>query len=243
MEITNKDICIVIPIYKNNINEPLLYDEVESIYHTIKVMHNYDIYFVCSQNLDISFYKKFDAPNVKYKFFEFNTRLQYSQMCLNYKFYLSFKEYKYMLICQTDAYIFRDELIDWCNKGYDYCGALILFDDNYKAIFGDENINIHGYKNVAFNGGFSLRNIKSFYDICLKQKERFSKITMNEDIFICFNLQNDLKLITIDDAIKFSAENQTYCIYPKLYNKLPFGCHTRKAKYKLFDIFNIKIYN
>ena len=144
---------------------------------------------------------------------------------------------------KTDAYIFRDELIDWCNKGYDYCGALILFDDNYKAIFGDENINIHGYKNVAFNGGFSLRNIKSFYDICLKQKERFSKITMNEDIFICFNLQNDLKLITIDDAIKFSAENQTYCIYPKLYNKLPFGCHTRKVKYKLFDIFNIKIYN
>lgn len=57
MEITNKDICIVIPIYKDNINEPLLYDEVESIYHTIKVMHNYDIYFVCSQNLDISFYK------------------------------------------------------------------------------------------------------------------------------------------------------------------------------------------
>ena len=68
MEITNKDICIVIPIYKDNINEPLLYDEAESIYHTIKVMHNYDIYFVCSQNLDISFYKKFDAPNVKYKF-------------------------------------------------------------------------------------------------------------------------------------------------------------------------------
>lgn len=44
MEITNKDICIVIPIYKDNINEPLLYDEAESIYHTIKVMHNYDIF-------------------------------------------------------------------------------------------------------------------------------------------------------------------------------------------------------
>ena len=59
-------------------------------------------------------------------------------------------------------------------------------------------------------------------------------------MFICFNLQNDLKLITIDDAIKFSAENQTYSLYPKLYNRLPFGCHMRKVKYKLFDIFGIK---
>ena len=38
-EITNKDVCIVIPIYKDNFNKPLLYDEVESIYHTIKLMN------------------------------------------------------------------------------------------------------------------------------------------------------------------------------------------------------------
>ena len=39
-EITNKDVCIVIPIYKDNIKDPLLYDEVESIYQTLKLMHN-----------------------------------------------------------------------------------------------------------------------------------------------------------------------------------------------------------
>ena len=43
-EITNKDVCIVIPIYKDNINNPLLYDEVESIYHIIKVFKDNDIY-------------------------------------------------------------------------------------------------------------------------------------------------------------------------------------------------------
>ena len=123
---------------------------------------------------------------------------------------------------------------------------LIIRLENREDIWDKEIFNNEQFKNEIekfIPSRIKIRNIKSFYDICLKQKERFSKITMNEDIFICFNLQNDLKLITIDDAIKFSAENQTYCIYPKLYNKLPFGCHTRKAKYKLFDIFNIKIYN
>ena len=41
----------------------------------------------------------------------------------------------------------------------------------------------------------------------------------------------------LEDAIKFSAENQTYAFYPKYYDKLPFGCHTRKTKYKLINIF------
>ena len=28
-----------------------------------------------------------------------------------------------MLIYQLDAYVFKDELLNWANKGYDYIGA------------------------------------------------------------------------------------------------------------------------
>lgn len=239
-EITNKDVCIVIPIYKDNIKDPLLYDEVESIYHTIKLMNKYDIYFLCHPDLNISFYKKFEKDNIYFKFFNYKTVNEYSNMCLNDEFYKMFLDYKYMLICQTDAYIFKDELLYWCNKGYDYIGALVLMDNNYFVVRGDENIdNINKY-NYIMNGGFSLRNIKSMYNICFKYKEKLKDITFNEDYIICRYFKNELNMCDRENAIKFSAETQTYAFYPKIYNQLPFGCHTRAAKYKLFDIFGIK---
>ena len=244
VEITNKDVCIVIPIYKDNINNPLLYDEVESIYHTIKLMNKYDIYFLCHPDLNTAFYKRFEGNNIYFKFFNYKTRGEYSNMCLNYEFYKMFSNYKYMLICQTDAYIFKDELLYWCNKGYDYIGALALFSEikpKWIGKFGDENIgDIHSYKYPVLNGGFSLRNIQSMYNFCFKNKDKFKTETFNEDCVICWYHWNELNMPPLEDAIKFSAENQTYAYYPKIYNKLPFGCHTRKTKYKLFDIFGIK---
>lgn len=243
-KITNKDVCIVIPIYKDNFNKPLLYDEVESIYHTLKIMFNYDIYFLCHPDLNISFYKRFENNNVHFKNFNYKTREEYSNMCLNYKFYEMFSNYKYMLICQTDAWIFKDELLYWCNKGYDYIGALALFSEikpKWIGKFGDENIgDIYSYKYPVLNGGFSLRNIKSMYDFCYKNKDIFKNETFNEDCVICWYHWNELNMPPLEEAIKFSAENQTYAFYPKYYNKLPFGCHTKRTKYKLIDIFTKK---
>lgn len=241
-EITNKDVCIVIPIYKDNgINAPLLYDEVESIYHTIKTFKENDIYFLCQPNLDISFYKRFEADNVYFKFYNYKNRAEYSNMCLSYQFYDLFSDYKYMLICQTDAWVFKNELLYWCNKGYDYIGALGLFTEIYpklKGNWGDENVgNIYDYKYLVMNGGFSLRNIKSMYDLCYKHRDKLQNETYNEDCVLFWRYKDEMNLPPLEEAIKFSAENQTYAFYPKYYNQLPFGCHTRRTKYKLIDIF------
>ena len=240
-EITNKDVCIVIPIYKDNINTPLLYDEVESIYHTIKVFKDNDIYFLCQPNLDISFYKRFEADNVYLKFYNYKNRAEYSNMCLSYQFYDLFSNYKYMLICQTDAWVFKNELLYWCNKGYDYIGALGLFTEIYpklKGNWGDENVgNIYDYKYLVMNGGFSLRNIQSMYNLCYKHRDKLQNETYNEDCVLFWRYKDEMNLPPLEEAIKFSAENQTYAFYPKYYNQLPFGCHTRRTKYKLIDIF------
>ena len=37
-------------------------------------------------------------------------------------FYLNFKKYRYLLIYQLDALVFRDELLEWCSKEIDYIG-------------------------------------------------------------------------------------------------------------------------
>ena len=46
----------------------------------------------------------------------------YNQLMLNVEFYEAFSK-KYILIYQTDAFIFKDDLNYWCEKDYDYIGA------------------------------------------------------------------------------------------------------------------------
>lgn len=242
--INNKDVCIVIPIYKDNsLTSPLLYDEYASIKNTISLMKDYDIYFLCHPDLDISFYNIFKGDNIYLKYFNYKTRPEYSNMCLNYEFYGMFSDYKYMLICQTDAWIFKDELLYWCNKGYDYIGALGLFNQIYPKLLGnwsDENIgNIYDYKYLVMNGGFSLRNIKSMFNLCYRHRDKLKDETFNEDCILFWNYKDEFIIPPLEEAIKFSAENQTYAFYPKYYDKLPFGCHTRKTKLRLYDIFKL----
>jgi hypothetical protein len=69
-------------------------------------------------------------------------------------FYETFNRYEYILVYQLDAYVFRNELDDWCRKGYAYIGAP-WFED-----FGKSHTD-SGLKAVG-NGGFSLRHIPSF---------------------------------------------------------------------------------
>ena len=47
----------------------------------------------------------------------------YNRMMLSEEFYASFPDTEYILICHTDAWIFRDELGDWCRRGYDCVAA------------------------------------------------------------------------------------------------------------------------
>lgn len=240
--INKKDVCIVIPIYKDNsLNNPVLYDEYASIDNTITLMKDYDIYLLCNNRLDTSFYDKFLRKNVKYINYEYSNRPEYSNMCLSYQFYDMFSKYKYMLICQTDAWIFKDELLYWCSKGYDYIGALGLFSEIYPKLqgnWGDENVgNIYDYKYLVMNGGFSLRNIKSMHDLCYIHRDKLQNETFNEDCVLFWNYKDEFTIPPLEEAIKFSAENQTYAFYPKYYDKLPFGCHTRKTRLRLLDIF------
>ena len=126
----NKKICVVIPIYKIEINK----NDRMSINSYYKYFDKYDLYFIASENLDCKQYinefrniiiKKF--PN-KY----FKSAKTYNRLMLNYKFYSSFSEYEYMLIAQTDAIIVNPQINfeDFLTMDYDYYGA-----PWYKSVF------------------------------------------------------------------------------------------------------------
>ena len=51
------------------------------------------------------------------------TQQGYNEMMMSEKFYELFSDYEYILICHVDAWLFRNELVEWCRKGYDHVAA------------------------------------------------------------------------------------------------------------------------
>ena len=147
-----KEICIVIPIYKETLNV----FEIQSVKQCVKVLSDYTIYFVCPKGLNVDFYKVNFLSIANFTYFDkhyFENLSGYNRLLLSVGFYKAFSSYKYMLIHQTDCYVFRDELLDWANKGYDYIGGIW-----FEEFVGNPYLGSQLWQ--AGNGGFSLRKIK-----------------------------------------------------------------------------------
>lgn len=148
-----KQICVVIPIYKELLND----FEIQSVEQCIKVLSDYTIHFVCPIDLNIDFYKEKFAAVENYTYYDkhyFDDLTGYNRLMLAYNFYKAFDKYKYMLLYQTDSYVFRDELLIWAQKGYDYIGG-IWFEDYH----GNPDLGAKIW--YPGNGGLSLRKINT----------------------------------------------------------------------------------
>lgn len=150
-----KKCVVVIPIYR----EELDFEEICSLKNTINVLSNFDIKIVCPESLNTKNYSAIDEFDyIKLDDKHFVDDYAYSRLLLTDYFYRMFDGYEYMLICQTDAWIFDNKLEEWCDKGYDYIGAPWF--EGYGI--AKENSKMFEY---AGNGGFSLRKIKTFINV------------------------------------------------------------------------------
>lgn len=170
---TKGQICITIPIYKETLND----FEVQSVRQCIEVLSGYTIYFVCANNLNKKFYKEKFKEIKQYVSFDakyFQDLKGYNELMLNYIYYSAFSNYKYMLLYQTDSYVFKDELLNWANKGYDYIGGLL-----FEGFHGnpDEGAKLW----CAGNGGFSLRNISAIVKVLKSKKKLKNKKELEQE--------------------------------------------------------------
>lgn len=157
-----KEICIVIPIYK----ETLKSFEIISVEQCIAVLSDYTIHFVCPKGLNVDFYKEKFSGTINFTYFDkyyFEGLAGYNRLMLSVGFYKAFGKYQYMLVYQTDCYVFRDELLDWANKGYDYIGGVW-----FEGFVGNPYLGSKLWQ--AGNGGFSLRNIKPITRLLASKK-------------------------------------------------------------------------
>jgi hypothetical protein len=139
---------IVIPYHKKEITP----QEEISFKQLRKYLGHFEKVIIGPEGLNIS------QPDCKIMRFSqdfFVDKLSYSRLMLSKPFYESFLDYRYILIYQLDCLVFSDQLLAWCDEGFDYIGAPWLKDkDNPQA----------GFSRVG-NGGFSLRKVESFLRI------------------------------------------------------------------------------
>jgi hypothetical protein len=151
-----KKVIVVIPVYKPVENLEDL--EKISIKNTIDKFKNlYSIALLISDKLSpysyIDFFK-FDFLTFK---FSFSTWVEYNALLKKSELYEKLGDYEYILIVQTDAFVFSNNLSEFFQ--YDYVGAPWTKNP------------IKNIRGRVGNGGFSLRNIHKIKSILLSDRK------------------------------------------------------------------------
>lgn len=250
------NVKIVIPIYKNQLS----YLEERALDQAYKIFVSHPLVVIKPENLDLSSLS-FKYPRLTFESFDdsfFNGISGYNRLMLSTCFYERFLDCCYILIYQLDAYVFRDELEEWCLKGYDYIGAPWLQRPIYRLPLMRQSLhalrfigkklgkpNKQYLNNRVGNGGLSLRKVQSHYNVTLSHKKRIDFFLIqkrshfyNEDVFWATEINNDKKIFhypSVQEALKFSFDKYPDLCYKLNNNNLPFGCHSwYKRKMKKF---------
>ncbi len=237
--------CIVlIPLYKSELKA----EEVASIQNNLKMLGNrYPVSFLVPEGADFSAVEaRFPGIEIRrVKPTWLGTRCGiagYNRMMLSAEFYAAFTEYDYMLICQPDVWLFRDELARWCARGYDYIGAPWPEKPIYKfapvrlylklrhLVANHEKVLRSDLFNRVGNGGLSLRRIAPFVAACERyaaEIERFlghDHPLYNEDTFWAL-VPEGWRYPSADEARLFSIDLKPDLAMKLNGGRLPFGCH------------------
>lgn len=228
-----KEFVIVIPIYNKEPN-PV---EIISLNRINAVLKNsgYDIVLIYPassymNNLDNydRFFSNFKKHIFKLPFHRkyFESITSYSQLLISKMFYKKFISYEYLYILQTDCYLFRDDFRYWYEyakkNDIDYIGAPII-----SKMSGWDSI-IKTGNPVIGNGGFSIRKVKTFLNICDKEGEfrtTYPEIDFDnviyEDKFFCNDIKEyyDLRTPDFKTGLEFSWDMSVEYIWKFIYKK------------------------
>ncbi len=246
-------VCVVIPVYKNTLS----HHEIVALTQCMRVLGHYPMALVCPVSLNVSaLTQQFPVSIIRTFDDSFFTDVQaYNRLMLSVAFYEAFITFEFVLIHQLDAFVFRDELADWCRRRYDYIGAPWLRDRDFtgwydEAWFGlkrriatlldlkkadgvtpREIVSL----NKVGNGGLSLRRVSVLLRVLQQHQHQLETYVnqplhqYNEDVFFSIEVNRYWPRLRVPDfrmAMQFAVE-----FYPEraveTYNKgqLPFGCH------------------
>ena len=145
-----KLVAIVVPMFNRVELTP---EEEISKKHLLHHLNNYDKYMLVPKSLEI------DIPGFKNVYLNkkfFGSLQAHANLLLSDYFYNLFRNYEFIFIYHLDSLVFSDQLVEWCEQGFDYIGApWIKHKDAPYA--GNKD-----FEGKVGNGGFSLRRVDSF---------------------------------------------------------------------------------
>jgi hypothetical protein len=244
--------CVVIPCYTAALQP---YERL-AFTRCLDILKAHDIVIIKPQSLDLSELLSVYPPLRTESFDDdyFTGIGGYNRLMLSDLFYERFARYEYVLIHQLDAFVFSDQLLAWCARGYDYIGAPWFPNStvpswrNYFRIYARRTLyrwlnradrhlpGIHHaqYMYSVGNGGFSLRRVAAMREALKTLHSRAEEYRRadggfhNEDIFYCIEANryvNHVKVPGIREASAFAWEHQPTVAAKLCDGKLPFGCH------------------
>ena len=148
----SKKVAILIISHKDTLS-PF---EIISIRQCYTVLSRHDIFIVCPKGLNTQSYHEEFGRDIKFHFLDpkwLKSYESFERLKITPLLYSSFSEYEYILFYEPDAFVFRDNLEEWCQRGYDYIGAPWLE--------GMGNASIDAPYVGVGNGGLSLRKTSS----------------------------------------------------------------------------------
>ncbi|MCM1450751.1 MAG: hypothetical protein NC102_00620 [Clostridium sp.] len=232
--------AVAVPIYKPRIDD----NERKSLSSICSALSGRDIYAVKPKGLDISqILAEFPSLKVKEYAPEYFKGIKgYNRLMTSPDFYASFSDYDYMLVAQLDAYVFRDDLDRWMEKGYDYVGAPWLkkrvncfppmswikkiedWNRRRKGLYS--KIGLYG---KVGNGGLSLRKIESHRRVSEQKAGELAALNsigpkgQPEDVF--WARQESFAYPSAMEALDFAFDKYPALCHRLNGHRLPMGCH------------------
>lgn len=186
-------VCVVIPVYR----DPLTRAEQAALDQCVSVLRRHPISIVAPQRLDAGELLRRHPQSRIEKFSDefFVSAYSYNKLMLSDEFYARFAAYEYILVHQLDAFVFSDQLQDWCMRGYDYVGAPWIWSQHqptlpyrlYMAVLSglcrvidrprpdDPPPDKFFQRQLCYaagNGGLSLRRVASMRDVLARFPRR-----------------------------------------------------------------------
>ena len=207
--------CIVIPSYKEKLDgkDKLSFDRCLNIFGIKR-----HIKVIIPSNIPTDFYNTYDdsIELIKVNPQWMNSIQSYNKMCCSKEFWNLFTDYEYVLIYQTDCWIFEDKLDEFIKLGYDYYGAPWSF-----------------WNNQVGNGGFSLRKVSKMIEIVNKNSYDDKIYFKNEDTWFCRIHKDEMNICPWEIAVNFSLETVSEKLLKEI-KTIPMGLHGKNL-IKLWD--------
>lgn len=246
-------VTVVIPIYTLKLSDV----DWLALRQCFKVLGHYDIAIIKPQSLDLSPFPDLIGGNPQYRVEAFDDsyfagREGYNRLMLSTDLYRRFLDSRYIFIHQSDVYVFRDELEQWCQRGYDYIGAPWLPAEGdvsgwnlprraiymLRQLMGKRKSSCHpiNLKYRVGNGGCSLRHTRHLHDASVKLADALARAAADsstsenfEDVVWSVRVNElspgTLRIAPYQEAALFSIESHPSMAMRITGGQLPMATH------------------